>query len=378
MKVDFVVRSDGLEKLGGDSRQVAEYSRYLELLGYEVHVRPFVPGMRFPQRTIVHAVNVDRPFDFLATKRAAKGRDFVVSPIHHDLRAVRAMRKAETGEGLRSLVGRILPEAGREYLAFVIRTLRSHETVPGPRLLASIARAALDLPRVWSAVGKVLDDADAVTVLALGEERSLRRDTGWKKNNQRLIPNGISMLECDDESVVEQIWGDRPCGIVVAGRIEPRKRQLEVAVEAIRLGISVVFIGPLSNSASNYGKSFVELVRSGPGLTWKGGLPHEEVLRNLGTAKVLLNASWVEVQSLVDLEAAFSNCYVVAASTGNSKEWLPSHVTEKDPGGIGDMLAAASNLAALNTGPGLPSYNFTWKEAGQRLHSVYTTVRGAP
>ncbi|WP_337125594.1 hypothetical protein, partial [Staphylococcus aureus] len=69
-------------------------------------------------------MNVDRPFDALATIHRAGDRPVFVSAIHHSLPAIRRMRKAERGLGVRSIIGRFLGESPREYVAFIVRSLR--------------------------------------------------------------------------------------------------------------------------------------------------------------------------------------------------------------------------------------------------------------
>ncbi len=371
VRIDFVVRSDSASKFGGDSRQVSEYARGLRERGYEIAERPYVAGMAFAPNTIVHVVNVDRPYDFLQVARAAGRNKLVVSAIHHDLQAVRAMRKAEKGEGIRSVIGRALPESGRELVAFAVRSLGGQNGASNFTRLKAILRATLDAPFVWARVGEALNRAQSVTLLALGEEQSLRRDTGWRASNEQLVPNGISTLEASLGSDVESTWRSRPLPIIVAGRIEPRKRQVEVAREAIRLGVAVTFVGPISQSASRYSEVFRDLVAAHPEVTWAGGMAHEDVLAAFRGSRVLLNASWVEVQSLVDLEASFAGCYVVAASTGNSKEWLPMHVTVRGFRDIAGMLLTAKQLSERDSGPGTPNYSWTWDDCALALDQIY-------
>ncbi len=70
-------------------------------------------------------------------------------------------------------------------------------------------------------------------------------------------------------------------------------------------------------------------------------MPHREVLAVYGKSRVLLNASWVEVQSLVDIEAASAGCFVVNTGSGSSMEWLGDAVTEV---AAGDVKAAVLEL----------------------------------
>lgn len=363
MKVDFIVRSDHDEKFGGDRLQVEQYCSHLHGRGVETRVVPYRPRMQLSSGAIAHIVNVDRPYDFLSAVRQVRG-PYVVSPIHHDLGCVRAMRKAEPIEGVRSVIG-WLPESARELAAFGARSWRG--AAERAAAVREGVRGAGALPRVWSQVGRALNRAGAVALLARGEGDSLRHDTGWDGANGVLIPNG----KPERAAVVEIPWANRSNDVVVVGRIEPRKRQVEIGRVASVVGVPMTFIGPLSGSSPSYSEKFMRLVEESASLRWLGALPHDEVIAAMGARKVLLNMSWVEVQSLVDLEAASAGCFVVAAASGNSAEWLGAHVTVRGPEDLLGALDAAAELANRDQGPADLRYEQTWQRATGQLLDVY-------
>ncbi len=368
--VDFVVRSDSPTKSGGDSLQVAEYVSRLEARGVRCRVLPFSPALRFRPHAIVHIVNVDRPFDFLHTVKSASDHPIIVSPIHHDLTFVRQMRLGERGFTPRAVLGRLLPEAWRELLAFGVRSLL---TASGRRDRVAAVRAGIGGVRsvfdVWRRVGFALDEVESVALLAEGEGRSLQRDTSWSGRNAVLIPNGHPVSFDRRHSGPDAT--PRKLGILSVGRIEPRKRQLEVAIEACRQGVSVTFVGPAPAGGSKYAEQFAQVVADSDGLlAWRGAVPHAQVLELMTEARVLINASWVEVQSLVDIEAAFSGCRVVVAPGGNSQEALPKHVHEVR-GGLPDVVREAAKLAQLPTPPAYPEAAWSWDDAADALTLHY-------
>ncbi|MFP4854678.1 hypothetical protein, partial [Paraburkholderia sp. BR14264] len=190
--IDFVVRDDSESKGGGDLTQVEMYKEYLTRSGWDVRVVPFAPSMRLRRDAIVHLVNVDRPYDALWTIRLAGPRPVFVSAIHHSLAAVRRMRGAERGLGIRSIIGRVLPETVREYIAFVVRSLRRARGLADAVATAgSAVRLLRALPNCWEWLGRALDSADAVFLLAQGEGDALVRDTGWSRRNGVIAPNGL-------------------------------------------------------------------------------------------------------------------------------------------------------------------------------------------
>ncbi|WP_084740572.1 MULTISPECIES: glycosyltransferase [unclassified Curtobacterium] len=366
--VDFVVRDDSESKGGGDLTQVEMYREFLVRSGWDVRVVPFSPSMNLRPEALVHLVNVDRPFDALVTIRSAGPRPVFVSAIHHSLPAVRRMRKAERGLGLRSIVGRFLGEGSREYLAFVVRSLRrSRRFVDVSRTLTSALQLLPAVLSCWSRLGEALDRVEVVFLLAAGEGEDLQADTGWRGLNAVLAPNGGP-----PKSAVVVDWSNRDDAILVVGRVEPRKRQLEVVRAAAALGSRVKVVGPLINPDSQFGQEFRSLVAGAANVEWTGPMSHDDVLREIDAAKVLLNASWVEVQSLVELEAAARGAWVVASmGAGNSAEYLGPVFRGVEGDDVDRMLRVATELIRSGHGPERLDYGWDWAKTTAVIESRY-------
>jgi glycosyltransferase involved in cell wall biosynthesis len=374
--IDMILRSDAVEKHGGDSFQVDQYKKYLEQEGYNVRYVPFHVSMRPRPDSIIHIVNVDRPFDFLWSVRKAGNRPVIVSSIHHDLSAVRLMRIAERNEGLRSIAGRILPESAREFLAFGVRNFRKIECLADAKnWLGTVLSSVSSLPKVWQLVGEALGETNTVALLAEGERRALMRDTAWHGNNGLLIPNGAPAAVPNADQGQSGDWADRPIDVCVVGRIEPRKRQLETAMAAGKHGVAITFVGQGSPSSPRYVKEFELAVSANSNLHWAGALDHEGVLQLMRKSRVMLNASWVEVQSLVDIEGASAGCWVVVGRGGNSPEWLPDSVIFVDSHNVDLILSAVANVLKSQIGPRSSKYKYTWKMAADQLKQVYAEAK---
>ena len=372
-RVDFVVRSDSPVKGGGDAIQVQHYADELARIGFLPEVVPFGPAMRLRDGSIVHVVNVDRPFELLETARMAAGRPLVVTPVHHDPHGVRAMRATERGRGLRSLVDRLLPEVPRELLAAAVRASRSPDRGSPLDLLAFVARSARAAPGVRRRVGRVLDSAAAVALLAEGEGEVLQRSTGWSGSNAVLVPNGAPAPVARPRP-----WRERSRDLVLVGRVEPRKRQLEVVRRAGERGLDLTVVGELQTPDSAFGRAFLAAVEASPTVHHLGPLGRAATLEVIGDSRVLLNASWVEVQSLVDLDAAALGCHVVATPAGHSAEWLGGSVrTTDDVHDLDALLDLAETTLRSAAAPEGMRYPHTWASSTDRLAEVYRGLESA-
>lgn len=372
IKIDFITRSDSESKAGGDSVQVGKYVDELTLLGYSCAIIPFTIAMKLRPESIVHIMNVDRPFDFLDACQQSSGRPIIVSPIHHSRSAVRTMRKSTPTFGARDAMVARLGESTRELLSFCVRVVRCDAGRLRQKMVA-IGRAVGCYTSIWSRVGRRLDDVYSVTLLANGEGIWLQEDTGWLARNAALVPNGRPpALDGAGGQTLEMTgWLERKVDVLVVGRIEPRKRQLEIAQAASRLTIPVTFIGQVNQNSDKYSQAFIDAVSKDLRLEWLGEQSSQSVLAAMADCRVLFNGSWVEVQSLVDLEASFSGCIVLANSNGNSAEWLGESVVQYDAVDVTVGLREALRCARRNIGPQLPQYAWTWKKAAHVLAGLY-------
>lgn len=365
--VDFIVRADAGTKRGGDDVQVEQYARELREAGVDTRIVPFSPSMRLRAGAVVHVLNVDRPFEFLESCRRARGR-LVVSPIHHDPRGVRSMRESERGRGARSLVDRLMPATPRELLVASVRAVRGASAGSYADAAAFLARSVIASTDLRGRLARALNSADAVALLAEGEGRVLTTTTGWAGANAIVVPNGVPALE----DVEPRPWADRTRGAVVVGRIEPRKRQLELVRLAHDRRLDLTVVGELQDPASRFGRAFTEAVESAPTVHHLGRLPRAETLRVMADSRVLINASWAEVQSLVDIEAAVMGCFVVATPAGHSSEWLGDAVrTSADLHDLPALVDIAVELVASSTAPQAVRYDRTWAQAATQLLQSY-------
>ena len=277
------------------------------------------------------------------------------------------MRRAQSdlhGKKLSSL----LPEDLRAVLVFIVRTVRDRRGSLLQRALA-ITRAAVRSPWLSRDVRRILEGASGVFLLSEREREALAVDFGLDPKIGTLTPNGRP----DNEFV----FSPKINRILVVGRIESRKRQLDIALQASAKNIPVCFVGTPNLNEPEYVEAFEFAVARSSNLEWIRGIPHNSVLDIMRSSKVLLNCSWVEVQSLVDIEAAFSGCHVVTIENGgSSSEWLADAVTEIPSCSVDEALRIAYELALADNSPAMPNYDHTWESTTGVIRLEYALAAG--
>lgn len=364
VKVDMVLRSDAGHKGGGDLVQAEKYAEELRALGVDVRLVPFSVGFAPRGGAIVHAFNTDRPCELRHLMRIVAPERMVVSPVHHSSRLSRRMRAAERGGSVRDEVGARLPERVRVFALYAARVVRDLDASVWDRARA-VAFAGADLLKPRGSLGRQLQGVRAVLLLSQRERDEMAVDLGYRGANHVTVPNGLESL-----GAPLLPWAQRERRVVVVGRIEPRKRQVEVLEAANRLGVPLTFVGAPNDGRPQYMARFRDALAAGPS-EWVGALPREDVLGLMGRSRVLLNLSWVEVQSLVDLEGAAAGCYVVTSAAGSTKEWLGDLVDEFPVAELDAAVERAHELSQVSHSPAPFDYVHTWASAANRLRAVY-------
>jgi len=331
MKILFPVRGDALRKSGGDVIQLRQYMAALCRLGIQVEMSPD-PFCSIADADIVHLSNLDRPLEtfwfYWRARRASK--PIVLSAIHHPREAVlRFEHQARTSWKFR-LLNRIVNYAGAEMSKNAIRVLLM------PRLLVPFL---LLVVVGFTRAQKKLLSADAIILLSQKEADDIVADFSIAVPQSLVIYNRID-TECAEQIARRQAsGGERDIDFLCVGRIEPRKNQLFILRAAELCGFSVIFVGATNPSEQKFVDMFEQEIERGQS-SYLGPLPRDEVIDLMCRAKAHVSASWFEVSSLVDIEAAAAGAIVLSSKNGASNEVLgEDDVIVVDPENLGVLVA---------------------------------------
>jgi len=95
--------------------------------------------------------------------------------------------------------------------------------------------------------------------------------------------------------------------------------------------MTVVFAGHIAGANQRYARRLLDVIGAADNLSYVGQLAPDEMQKLLGRTKVSVSASWVEVASLVDIEAYVAGCNVVASANGFSREYGIEGMLELTP-----------------------------------------------
>ena len=249
-------------------------------------------------------------------------------------------------------------------LADLILYRQNFGKFPAPKILFRALPFLIGRRRL----GKVLTKAQFVHLHSIDEFNFTKADFHWIGNNAIFIPNGVPKSRRN----VPVPFPKRGKEILVVGRIEPRKRQLEIAMAARDLDLPVTFVGSQSPTQRRYMEAFLAQVGESKTIKYLGPLSHIDTVREMGNHRVLLSASLAEVLSLVELEAASAQCFLVTCGAGSTRRYVsPDQFFLYPVSEIQTGLLLADTLRRSNL-PASPSTELiSWSEAADKFKEYY-------
>jgi glycosyltransferase involved in cell wall biosynthesis len=179
----------------------------------------------------------------------------------------------------------------------------------------------------------LLANADRIMLLTDSEKAYVQTDFAYEISSQQqvIVPNWSEGLgDASDEK--PDAFADLPePPVLVVGRIEPRKGSLRISQLVERARRHVVFVGRPLNGNSAFARAFDAAVQQSRYSTWVAGVPRSTLATFYRHSSFLLNASFVEVSPLVDIEALALGCPVSTTMYGLHHQLLPPNTPLCDP-----------------------------------------------
>ncbi len=196
-----------------------------------------------------------------------------------------------------------------------------------------LARLVELFPSWIKRVRWLLEHADRIALLSREEGVYVEKDFAYAMRPEQalVVPNWVEGLG-DTSAEIPAIFADLPeAPALVVGRVEPLKNSLRICRLAERARRHVVFIGRPLHEGGAFGAVFDAEVRRSRYCHWIRGVPRSTLATYYRHGSFLLNASYVEVSPLVDIEALALGCPVATTKYALHHEWLPPDTPICDP-----------------------------------------------
>jgi glycosyltransferase involved in cell wall biosynthesis len=163
----------------------------------------------------------------------------------------------------------------------------------------------------------------------------------------RIVPHPVELSAIDVPNVNPYEEGKWLRHFFVGGRIESRKNQNAVLrIAAHVLDAEFVFAGQLNETDPTYCAEFRRLLSLAPNCRWLGQLSMAALLQHIAYADAVINPSWFEVMSLINLYAYTLGTPIISALHTFESDLLRDGVIRYDP-----ELPHALEHALIGVGP---------------------------
>jgi glycosyltransferase involved in cell wall biosynthesis len=289
-RIFFVVREDHRTKPGGDIDLAKALSGQIAAGGGhpEIVIAADVPAL--DDRDILFLFNIDRPHDALVALGHATERTRVfLYALHHPQAGIEAYLRSGVSGAKRLLSTAANHQAGRyEALVDFAKAIRNRD-------MSRLRNAMLRQDGVATLLARC-----ELLVVEEAELHAIEAAYGPAAHRAFRLPHPIAAKSVSAEATLGFHYA------LVAGRIEPRKNQLVgikglLAADVRALGLEIVVVGA-PGSDWKYFEQVLRLCLENRVL-YISQLPQSLFFPTVSNASIVINPSYFEVTSLIDLYA---------------------------------------------------------------------------
>lgn len=356
MKVALIARTTLYDAPGGDTIQILQTAKHLQLSGVEARVCLTHEEIDYSGYDLFHFFNITRPAD-LIYHASRINKPYVISPIYIDYSKYDKHHRG----GLSGLAFRFFSAEGIEYLKTTSRWVKGSDSLRSKKYLAKGQRRTIK---------KLLKDSALLLPNSAAEYAALQKKYSIEKN-YRIVPNGT-----DTNVFKEPVNAKRDPGMVLCvARIEGIKNQLNLIKALNNTSFNLVIAGAPSPNQQSYYNQCRKM--AGSNITFAGRLSQKELAALYAKAKVHVLPSWFETCGLSSLEAAAMGCNIVITKNGYTEDIFGPGAFYCDAGNPDSILKAIEQAAATEKNSVLQSRileEYTWEKAAAITLEGYKKV----
>ncbi|MBI4550072.1 MAG: glycosyltransferase [Candidatus Omnitrophica bacterium] len=248
-------------------------------------------------------------------------------------------------------------------------------TTPKERWV-SISRHAAKTFAPWlpSMRKSMMQHSDLLFPNSESEARQLELFFQVPKEKIFVIPNGVDESFRDARpGLFEERYGLKNF-ILCAGRIEPRKNQLNMIRALKGIAPPLVFVGDYVPAYRDYYETCRR--EAGKNVHFLGRIPHDaELLKSAyAAANTFLLASWLETPGLAALEAGLAGAKVVITREGATREYFGDRAAYVSPHRLSDIRSVTLKTFERAPDPALKEHilkNYLWSAVARKTLQGY-------
>lgn len=206
----------------------------------------------------------------------------------------------------------------------------------------------------------MIDNCQAAVFLNDGEVNRAKRQLKIKDDIIKIVPNGI------DDFWFKSVRSKNNYGdyVLVVGRIEQFKGQLEVATACRQLGYQCICVG--ERLYEDYAKEV-----ENAGAIILPPMNRDELIKMYKHAKCFVLASRAEIMSLAVMEAMAQNCPVVLT---DHSEWKPDDISLCEYGNISSIKRGIKKEYGRKVNHREQMKKYRWEEVAKQLKEIYESL----
>lgn len=218
----------------------------------------------------------------------------------------------------------------------------------------------------WSTETRALYEiADLLLPNSLLEAQAIQDDLRVTTPSH-VVPNAVDPHLFMGDGTSERI------GVVMVGRFEPHKNQLNLIRACNSLDIPLTLVGPRHPHHQAYYDECRR--RRGPRTVILPPQPHEALVEVYRAARVHALPSYFETTGLVSLEAALAGCTIVTTSRGYAREYFRDEAEYCEPHDVRSIAGAVSRALLRAPSADLQSRiidQYSWERTAEATLAGY-------
>lgn len=372
MNILYVSRDDLYKSPGGDTVQLESTKKYVMSQDYSVNIDVVHFGDigDYSAYDIIHVFNIMLPYEalfFLSSSKFSANVKFVISPIYVDYSNFELKNRLSKFRKLLILNKDKHFVEKLKFLAKIFLGKKKH------------LKAEFYFRSFSSCVCELIKFADVLLPNSQSEMNRIRADFPCSERSPyKIIDNAVDLglfygyrLENSKNSIPKE-------GVIVAGRIEQRKNQLNVIKALNELGVPAIIVG---SSALNQKKYYNDCINAAnDNIKFLGQVSQSELSQLFLSSKVSILASWFETTGLVSLEAAACGCNIVITRMGDTEEYFEDSAFYCLPDDVMSIKKAISDAYKSDFLGGTLvekiSKRYTWPIVGNKTYEIYKNLLG--